>query len=117
MSTSINENECPLCYEHICDNDSITTRCNHTFCRSCLDTWNKPSCPMCRHKYLDTYAWYSQTQFDSNKNHKDHKYIFYDIIDKNNNQKKVHITEIGTKSMFDDAICLGTVVKFSHVLK
>ena len=56
MSTSINENECPLCYEHICDNDSITTRCNHTFCRSCLDTWNKPSCPMCRQEYLIKYA-------------------------------------------------------------
>tara|TARA_B100001093_G_C25890234_1_gene620115 strand:- start:196 stop:414 length:219 start_codon:yes stop_codon:yes gene_type:complete len=72
---------------------------------------------MCRQEYLIKYAWYSQTQFDNNKTHKGNKYIFYHIIDKDNNQKTVHTTEIGTKSMFDDAICLGTVVKFSHVIK
>ena len=116
MSINNNEEECPICQEYLCENDSITTICNHTFCRSCLEKWNKNSCPMCRNKYLVTYAWYSQIQFDNNKNHKDHKYIFYDIIDKDNNQKKVQITEIGTKSMFSDAICLGTVVKFSHLL-
>ena len=116
MSINNNEEECPICQEYLCENDSITTICNHTFCRSCLEKWNKNSCPMCRNKYLVIYAWYSQIQFDNNKNHKDHKYIFYDIIDKDNNQKKVQITEIGTKSMFDDALCLGTVVKFSHVL-
>ena len=116
MNTNNNENECPLCYELLSENNSITTRCNHTFHKSCLNKWNKSSCPMCRHKYLDEYAWYSQKQFDNNKDHKKYPYIFYVVRDEYNNQKTVQITEIGTKSMFRDAICLGTAEKFSHVL-
>lgn len=44
-------NECPICYEnfHSTDkNELFTTTCNHTFHKSCLFKWNKPSCPMCR---------------------------------------------------------------------
>ena len=117
MSVNNNENDCRICYELLSENNKITTRCNHTFHQSCLDRWNKTCCPICRQEYLIKYAWYSQKQFNNNNNKNKYSYIFYDIIDKDNNQKKVHITEIGTKSMFADAICLGTVVKFSHVLK
>ena len=118
MNTNKDENICSICYEILNnkENNLITTRCNHTFHKSCLDKWNRSTCPMCRHKYLDTYAWYSKKQFNNNKNRLKFPYIFYDIIDKHNNQKTVQITEIASKSKFDDAICLGIAVKFNHVL-
>ena len=108
---------CSICLEPLGTVNIIETRCNHKYHKRCLENWEKNTCPMCRHEYLDTYAWYSQKQFDHIKDHRDFPYIFYDIIDDNNNQKTVQITEIGTKSLFDDAIRLGTVVKFNRAVK
>lgn len=59
--------ECPICYEGCCPpNYSITTNCNHKFCKACIDntlkfTINSPyftgyaDCPLCR-TTLDTIA-------------------------------------------------------------
>jgi hypothetical protein len=39
---------CPICFDNI--KNTITTKCNHTFCNSCLQIWlkNNDSCPLCR---------------------------------------------------------------------
>jgi hypothetical protein len=67
------------------------------------------------------YAWFSKNQFGSitstqyeHDSKHDYPYIYYQIIDDNNNKKVVQITEINNskKSYFEDAIYLGKVVKF-----
>ena len=74
------------------------------------------------------YAWFSEMQFEHNSNTQykpvtEYKhyfpYIYYQIIDKNNNNKVVQITEINNskKSYFQDAIYLGKVVKFIRAYK
>lgn len=43
--------ECCICCDNIANGQSATTKCKHTFHRSCLGTWlarGKTSCPMCR---------------------------------------------------------------------
>ena len=39
---------CPICFDNI--KNTITTKCNHIFCNSCLNKWldNNNSCPLCR---------------------------------------------------------------------
>ena len=41
---------CPICYEKITHGSSETTKCNHCFHASCLNTWlvSSHTCPMCR---------------------------------------------------------------------
>ena len=46
----INEDKlenCSICYEVKCE---LKTKCEHTFCEKCLETWlnNNTSCPFCR---------------------------------------------------------------------
>lgn len=39
---------CSICYEEV--NDIFITKCNHSFCKACLNKWlmQKNSCPLCR---------------------------------------------------------------------
>jgi len=111
----MNQDVCPICLENLNENNTIKTTCNHIFHKSCLETWNH-NCPLCRSECFEKYAWYSKKQFKSINNHK-FPYIYYDVIDNNDNQKIVQITEIGQKSLFDDAKCLGKVLKFNCVSK
>lgn len=111
----MNQDVCPICLGNLNENNTIKTTCNHIFHKSCLETWNH-NCPLCRSECFEKYAWYSQKQFRSISNH-NFPYIYYDIIDNNDNQKIAQITEIGQKSLFDDAICLGKVLKFNCVSK
>ncbi len=40
---------CGICHET--DNNMITTKCNHIFCKKCIDSWidiDKDECPYCR---------------------------------------------------------------------
>ena len=41
---------CPICLEEI--KDEKITKCNHKFCKECLETWLNVniSCPICREK-------------------------------------------------------------------
>ena len=41
---------CPICLEKI--KDEKITKCNHKFCKECLETWLNVniSCPICREK-------------------------------------------------------------------
>jgi len=44
-------NDCPICFECLDPQSTITTVCNHKFCKSCIDTWNNnrnATCPLCR---------------------------------------------------------------------
>ena len=36
--------KCSICYNR----SNYNTECKHTFCISCLQQWNKTSCPICR---------------------------------------------------------------------
>ena len=36
---------CGVCYEECL---VIKTKCDHHFCRACIDAWNKSTCPICR---------------------------------------------------------------------
>jgi hypothetical protein len=40
---------CPICFDNMKNTNTIT-KCNHTFCNSCLKLWlkNNDSCPLCR---------------------------------------------------------------------
>lgn len=113
---SFNNRDCPICLEILENHNIIKTNCNHIFHESCLYMWGE-NCPLCRSECFEICAWYSQKQFDNNINNKDFPYIYYNILDKNNNQKIVQITEIGKKCLFHDALCLGKVVKFHSVSK
>jgi len=41
---------CPICFDNMKNTNTITTKCNHTFCNSCLKIWlkNNNNCPLCR---------------------------------------------------------------------
>ncbi len=41
---------CPICFDNMKNTNTITTKCNHTFCNSCLKLWlkNNNNCPLCR---------------------------------------------------------------------
>lgn len=41
--------KCSICFEF---ETSIDTKCNHSFCKNCYDSWFmiNNTCPMCRHK-------------------------------------------------------------------
>ena len=110
----MDQDVCPICLEYLYYKNIIKTPCNHTFHKSCLETWNH-NCPLCRSECFEKCAWFSEKQFKSNSNHKKFPYIYYKIIDNDNNQKIAQITEIGQKSLFDDAICLGKVLRFHCV--
>ena len=46
--------KCPICYSTA----NYTTKCNHSFCYSCLHKWyrkEKYSCPLCRKSIDDPY--------------------------------------------------------------
>ena len=106
-----NEETCPICLE-LMVKDIVKIKCNHVFHKSCLEQWDK-NCPMCRHEYIEIFAWYSQKQFENIIEYKNLPYIYYDIMDINNNEKIVQITEIGKQNLYEDAICLGKVIKFN----
>jgi|TARA_B110000483_G_scaffold243162_2_gene331626 SUMO ligase MMS21 Smc5/6 complex component len=110
-----NEETCPICLE-LMVKDIVKIKCNHVFHKSCLEQWDK-NCPMCRHEYIEIFAWYSQKQFENIIEYKNLPYIYYDIMDINNNEKIVQITEIGKQNLYEDAICLGKVIKFNCVSK
>jgi len=42
--------DCTICYDKIQPNNFSTTKCNHYFCKTCLDAWLalNTTCPMCR---------------------------------------------------------------------
>lgn len=40
--------DCPICYEVISSPDFVRTICNHIFHLSCMRSWGRPTCPMCR---------------------------------------------------------------------
>lgn len=44
------DNECPICYEHMTARNSVKTKCNHTFHKKCLKQQCdiNPTCPLCR---------------------------------------------------------------------
>lgn len=51
--------ECPICRELLPQNLKYTTKCKHSFHKSCLNTWlnNNNNCPLCRQKIgLPNYA-------------------------------------------------------------
>lgn len=50
---------CPICLEPIRKNNTLTRRCGHTFCKTCINDWftkslswstNTFACPICRQK-------------------------------------------------------------------
>lgn len=45
--------DCPVCLKKV--EDYIKTKCNHFFCKICLDKWLdiKNTCPMCREELKD----------------------------------------------------------------
>ena len=48
---NIHNDQCTICFEVINDVNKCTTNCNHSYCKSCLDTWfdrGEKSCPICR---------------------------------------------------------------------
>ena len=57
-------------------------------------------------------GFYSQKQFDS-FHHKDLKYIYYLVKNRQNEEKIVQITEVTDKSKisFDDAMNLGKIIR------
>ena len=53
------ENECPVCYEELKDDQIYITSCNHKFCKNCIihvcRTTNTYTCPMCRNVCVDSF--------------------------------------------------------------
>jgi hypothetical protein len=44
-------NDCPICFECLDPQSTITTKCGHNFCKNCMDRWNNnrnATCPLCR---------------------------------------------------------------------
>lgn len=55
--TGFQENECSICLNEVCDNDSVRrlTTCGHTFHRCCIDLWllRRADCPLCKQSVLE----------------------------------------------------------------
>lgn len=49
-SATNNNSQCPICLEALILETQKITKCQHTFCMSCLDKWleTNHTCPMCR---------------------------------------------------------------------
>ena len=43
--------ECNVCFEEIEDTDAAVLSCDHSFCDTCLKTWEKGTCPTCRNRF------------------------------------------------------------------
>ena len=43
--------ECNVCFEEIGDTDAAVLSCDHSFCDTCLKTWEKGTCPTCRNRF------------------------------------------------------------------
>jgi len=43
--------ECPICMNYCSKDKTITLRCNHTFCKTCISKWisTNSTCPCCRY--------------------------------------------------------------------
>lgn len=51
LKRATSDQDCPICLR--ADDDSVETRCGHSFCRKCICDWcltGKPNCPLCRNK-------------------------------------------------------------------
>lgn len=42
------DNVCPICYDDYSNDTMVQTNCKHLFHRSCIEQWEKNTCPMCR---------------------------------------------------------------------
>lgn len=55
INEEINDDTCIISF---CENSQLVkTRCNHIFCKDCLDKWindSKPDCPLCRQPVIPT---------------------------------------------------------------
>ena len=50
---AVNSDPCAICIENQKKGDTITTGCNHSFCKPCWNSWmdtNKRTCPCCRNE-------------------------------------------------------------------
>ena len=73
-SATSNTSQCPICLESLLPETQKITKCQHTFCGSCLNKWleTNHTCPMCRtevndpdvkqnnldsQQYIYTYHW------------------------------------------------------------
>ena len=56
ISNQIEDNECPICYQSCNDTLNITTHCNHSFHKTCIDEWLEKTnnCPICRYEPIYT---------------------------------------------------------------
>ena len=54
--SQIETTECPICYQIYDNNSNITTICNHSFHKVCIDEWLDKinNCPICRYEPLYT---------------------------------------------------------------
>ena len=43
--------ECNVCFEEIEGINETVLSCEHTFCETCLKTWEKGTCPTCRNRF------------------------------------------------------------------
>jgi hypothetical protein len=51
LEENIQGDQCTICFDIINDVNKYTTNCNHSYCKTCLDTWfdrGEKSCPVCR---------------------------------------------------------------------
>jgi len=49
FNSYIGNEDCGICYQR--DNNMISTKCNHIFCKKCIDSWmdtRSDECPYCR---------------------------------------------------------------------
>ena len=58
-SVSSTSQSCSVCYIKLTIEITVSTPCNHLFCRDCFFKWLKESktCPMCRLNYVDYSNW------------------------------------------------------------
>jgi hypothetical protein len=42
------KHQCSICLDKISTVDTCTTLCNHKFHKTCIDTWARSDCPVCR---------------------------------------------------------------------
>ena len=50
---AVNNDPCAVCMENQKKGDTITTECNHSFCKPCWNNWmdtNNRTCPCCRNR-------------------------------------------------------------------
>jgi len=110
-TSTLNENQCPVCYTDIGNESHYTLECNHMFHTECAIQWfrrGNSSCPLCRrvNPYVNVADLYCNSCPDiykchmSNKNWEHAKFTFMKMVIRNKTAPKDLLIRFNRYNMY-----------------